>query len=61
MNLTDVNIGARRLYPVMETLREVLSFSANELSGQSVEITRDYVRQRLSDIVEDQDLSRYIL
>ena len=45
----------------MEKLLEELSFSANELSGQSVEITRDYVRQRLSDIVEDQDLSRYIL
>ena len=61
VNQTNDNIGARRLYTVMEKLLEELSFSASELSGQNVEITRDYVRQRLSDIVEDQDLSRYIL
>ena len=45
----------------MEKLLEELSFSANELNGQQVDITKDYVRQRLSGIVEDQDLSNYIL
>ncbi len=61
VNQTNDNIGARRLYTVMEKLLEELSFSANELNGQTVEITKAYVRQRLSNIVEDQDLSRYIL
>ena len=61
VNQTNDNIGARRLYTVMEKLLEELSFSANELNGQHVDITKDYVRQRLSDIVEDQDLSKYIL
>ncbi len=55
------NIGARRLYTVMEKLLEELAFSADELSGQAIEITKDYVRQRLSGIVENQDLSKYIL
>ena len=61
VNQSNDNIGARRLYTVMEKLLEELSFSANELSGQHVDITKDYVRQRLCNIVEDQDLSRYIL
>ena len=61
VNQTNDNIGARRLYTVMEKLLEELSFSANELNGQQVDITKDYVRQRLSGIVEDQDLSNYIL
>lgn len=45
----------------MEKLLEELSFSADELSGQTVTITPDYVEERLSNIVKDQDLSRYIL
>ena len=45
----------------MEKLLEELAFSADELSGQKVDITKDYVRQRLSGIVENQDLSKYIL
>ena len=61
VNQSNDNIGARRLYTVMEKLLEELAFSADELSGQKVDITKDYVRKRLSDIVEDQDLSKYIL
>ncbi len=55
------NIGARRLYTIMERLFEEISFNAPEMSGQEVNIDADYVRDRLKDIVEDLDLSRYIL
>lgn len=61
VNMTNDNIGARRLHTVMEKLLEELSFSADELSGQTVTITPNYVEERLSNIVKDQDLSRYIL
>ncbi len=61
VNSTNDNIGARRLHTVMEKLLEELAFSANELSGQTITITKDYVDQRLKNIVEDQDLSKYIL
>jgi ATP-dependent HslUV protease ATP-binding subunit HslU len=55
------NIGARRLQTIMEHLLEEVSFSAPELKGQTIPITKQYVEDRLSDVVEDQDLSRYIL
>jgi len=55
------NIGARRLHTVMEMLLEDVSFNASEMAGQTVEISREYVDERLKDIVQDQDLSRYIL
>jgi len=55
------NIGARRLHTIMEMVLEDLSFTADELSGQTIEITEDYVDERLRDVVQDQDLSRYIL
>lgn len=61
VNKTNDNIGARRLYTIMEKLLEELAFSADELSGQTVRITKSYVDDRLKNIVEDQDLSRYIL
>ncbi len=61
VNATNENIGARRLYTVMEKLLEELSFSADECSGQTITITKEYVDQRLSDVVQDQDLSRFIL
>lgn len=61
VNQKNDNIGARRLYTVMEKLLEELAFTADQLSGQTITITKDYVDQRLKDIVEDQDLSKYIL
>lgn len=61
VNQSNDNIGARRLHTVMEKLLEELSFSANELSGQTITITKGYVDERLKNIVENQDLSRYIL
>ncbi len=55
------NIGARRLYTIVEKLLEEISFGAPEIQGKRIEIDADYVRDRLRDFVEDEDLSRYIL
>jgi len=55
------NIGARRLHTILERLLEEVSFNAPSMKGQGVRIDRAYVRDRLSDIVKDEDLSRYIL
>jgi ATP-dependent HslUV protease ATP-binding subunit HslU len=55
------NIGARRLYTIMESLLDDISFSAPEMQGQEVVIDADYVAEQLDEIVEDEDLSRYIL
>ncbi|MBU1741405.1 MAG: ATP-dependent protease ATPase subunit HslU, partial [Proteobacteria bacterium] len=61
VNERTENIGARRLHTVMERLLEELSFEAPDMSGVAVKIDADYVDQRLKDIQEDVDLSRYIL
>jgi ATP-dependent HslUV protease ATP-binding subunit HslU len=55
------NIGARRLHTVLERLLDELSFSAPDIGAQKVSITVDYVRQRLGDLVADEELSNYIL
>ena len=55
------NIGARRLHTILERLLDELSFEAPGLQGAQVPITATYVRERLSAILEDQDLSKYIL
>ena len=55
------NIGARRLHTIMERVLDEISFDAPERKGQQVNIDADYVRKMLTDIVKDQDLSRYIL
>src|ERR1700731_3005281 len=55
------NIGARRLLTIMERVLDELSFDAPERKGDHVVIDADYVRKMLTDIVKDQDLSRYIL
>ncbi len=55
------NIGARRLHTIMERVLDQISFDAPDKKGEHVKIDADYVRERLSDIVKDQDLSRYIL
>ena len=61
VNERTENIGARRLHTVMERLLDDLLFSAPEISGQEVVVTRPYVEERLAGIVKDADLSRYIL
>ena len=55
------NIGARRLYTIMEKLLEQISFDAPDLPGKEIVIDAAYVHERLRDIVRDQDVSRYIL
>jgi ATP-dependent HslUV protease ATP-binding subunit HslU len=55
------NIGARRLYTIMESLLDEISFEAPDMRGQDVRIDAEYVAAQLDDIVEDEDLSRYIL
>jgi ATP-dependent HslUV protease ATP-binding subunit HslU len=61
VNEATQNIGARRLYTILERLLEELSFTASEMPGTEVTIDTDDVRQRLEDIAEDENLSRYIL
>lgn len=55
------NIGARRLYTIMESLLDEISFDAPEMRGKEIVIDADYVADQLEEIVEDEDLSRYIL
>ena len=55
------DIGARRLHTVIERVIEDISFEANEYGGETVEVNKALVEKRLSDVVEDQDLARYIL
>jgi len=61
VNERTEDIGARRLHTVMEKLLDDISFEAPEIRGQKIRITKDYVREKLSDILEDENLSRYIL
>ena len=61
VNEKTENIGARRLYTIMETLLDEISFDAPDMTEKEVIIDADYVRQKLEEIVEDEDLSRYIL
>jgi len=61
VNQTTQNIGARRLYTIMERVLEELSFEAPDMKRGRVPINAAYVRQRLSDIARDEDLSKFIL
>ncbi len=61
VNERQENIGARRLHTVLERLLETLSFEAPDRNGHSVSIDRAYVDDHLGDLVQDPDLSRYIL
>lgn len=61
VNSRTENIGARRLHTVMERLLEEISYSAADRGGQQVTVDADYVDQHLGGLVQDEDLSRYIL
>jgi ATP-dependent HslUV protease ATP-binding subunit HslU len=61
VNERSENIGARRLHTVMERLLEEVSFEAPDKAGQNLIIDREYVDHSLGELVEDEDLSRYIL
>jgi ATP-dependent HslUV protease ATP-binding subunit HslU len=61
VNQSTQNIGARRLYTILERLLEDLSFEAPQMQMGKVNITAKYVQEKLKTIAEDEDLSRYIL
>jgi ATP-dependent HslUV protease ATP-binding subunit HslU len=61
VNERHENIGARRLHTVMEKLLEELSYEAPDIGRQKITVTETYVEERLSEILHDEDLSRYIL
>ncbi|HWP39825.1 MAG TPA: ATP-dependent protease ATPase subunit HslU, partial [Tepidisphaeraceae bacterium] len=61
VNRRTQNIGARRLYTIMERVFEIISFDAPDMNQKHVTISGQYVRERLADIVKDEDLSRFIL
>ena len=61
VNQQTENIGARRLYTILERLLDDLSFRASELEESNITINRQYVTERLQDIVSSEDITRYIL
>ena len=61
VNERTENIGARRLFTIMERLLEQVSFEGSEMNEKTIVVDAGYVRERLQNIVKDQDLSRYIL
>ncbi|MEM8919876.1 MAG: HslU--HslV peptidase ATPase subunit, partial [Pseudomonadota bacterium] len=61
VNDTVENIGARRLHTVLERLLDDVSFTAPDRSGEAFVVTADYVREKLGELVGDNDLSKYIL
>ncbi len=61
VNLATENIGARRLYTVMEKMLEDISFDAPEKSGKKISINAKYVKEKMEGFVEDIDITRYIL
>jgi ATP-dependent HslUV protease ATP-binding subunit HslU len=61
INEMTENIGARRLYTVMEKLLDDISFTAPDLKGQRVDVSKSYVLEKLGEFLDKEDLSRYIL
>ena len=61
VNARAENIGARRLHTIMEKVLDEINFEADEHKGETIKIDAEYVDKKLSDVVQDQDLSRYIL
>ncbi len=61
VNERTENIGARRLYTIMEKLLEEISFQAPEMPGKEIAIDAEYVQGRLAEVVKDEDLARFIL
>jgi ATP-dependent HslUV protease ATP-binding subunit HslU len=61
VNRRSQNIGARRLYTILERVFETISFEAPDMPEKFVRITGEFVRERLADVVKDEDLSKFIL
>ncbi|MEM6561800.1 MAG: ATP-dependent protease ATPase subunit HslU [Planctomycetota bacterium] len=60
-NRKQQNIGARRLYTIMERVLEEVSFDASDRKGETFEVTAEFVRERLDDVMKDDDLSKFVL
>ena len=61
VNETTENIGARRLHTMMERLMEEISYSANDRAGEAIVINKEFVEETLNEVIQDEDLSRFIL
>jgi ATP-dependent HslUV protease ATP-binding subunit HslU len=61
VNESTENIGARRLHTILEKILEDISFNAPDTSEKEFKVDSDYIKNKISDIVKDRDLSRYIL
>ena len=61
MNSEMEDIGARRLHTMMEQLLEEISFSVSDMDKEEIEITADMVKEKLSSLVENRDIRRYLL
>jgi ATP-dependent HslUV protease ATP-binding subunit HslU len=61
LNRRTQNIGARRLYTILERVFEAVSFDAPDMAEKKVHVTAAYVRERLEDVLKDEDLSKFIL
>ena len=60
-NRTIENIGARRLHTILERVLEKISFEAPETPGKRIEITADYVKERVGELLTATDLRKYII
>ncbi len=61
VNRKTPNVGARRLYTILERVFEQISFDAPDLAEKSVSVTREYVKERMAAVTKDEDLSKYVL
>ncbi len=61
VNRKTQNVGARRLYTILERVFEQVSFDAPDLAGQTFQVTKEYVRERMADVTKDDDLSKFVL
>jgi ATP-dependent HslUV protease ATP-binding subunit HslU len=61
VNRKTQNIGARRLYTILERVFETISFEAPDTTEKEISITREYVRERMASVVKDDDLSKFVL
>ena len=61
VNRKTQNVGARRLYTILERVFEQISFDAPDMAGKTFEVTREYVRERMGAVAKDEDLSKYVL
>ena len=61
VNESVENIGARRLHTILEKVLEEISFSASDRSGESITVDDSYVRDRIGELAQNADLSKFIL